>query len=62
MPWDKHLMTWRGKRWLQIKRAFWRLANKERLKEEKYLRYEVGNGGFSLRKVKAMTDITITYK
>ncbi len=51
------------KKKLMVKRLFYGITNNSlKLRKWKYLEYEVGNGGLSLRKVEKMLKITQYYK
>lgn len=46
-----------------LKRLFYQLThNSKKLQRPKYIEYEVGNGGFSLRKIEKMIQVTRHYK
>lgn len=47
---------------MAIKRFFYQLVNSPKVRKWKYYEYEVGNGGFSLRKITKMIKITHRYK
>lgn len=61
VPWTNHYLSWSGKHRLLLKRWFWQRICRQKLYNEKYFYYQVGNGGFSLRKIKKMIDITRYY-
>lgn len=45
-----------------FKRFFYQLVNSPKVRKWKYYEYEVGNGGFSLRKIAKLIEITHYYK
>lgn len=62
VPWKKRYLTLLGRYMLLFQRFWWKLMDKKRLYNEKYFYYQVGNGGFSLRKIQKMIEITDCYR
>lgn len=62
IPWRKRYLNRFGKYSLCLQRNFWNLVDKKRLYNEKFFYYQVGNGGFSLRRIEKMIEITDFYK
>ncbi len=65
-PWlplkRRHLSLW-GRNRLRLQYSLYRLINSQLLREDdKYYYYQVGNGGFSLRKISKMIEITHFYE
>lgn len=64
-PWipPKHsYLTLRGRLKIQLKYFIYTLLNDDRRKLKKYCNYQVGNGGFSLRKINKMLEVTRFYR
>lgn len=63
LPWKRrHLSLW-GRYRLRFQYAFYKLINPQLLRQnDKYYYYQVGNGGFSLRKISKMVEISEFYK
>lgn len=57
-----YLLTKSGRLKVFIKHLVYTILNDDRRKLKKYCNYQVGNGGFSLRKIRKMIEITHFYK
>lgn len=63
LPWKRrHLNLW-GRYRLLFLYNFYKLVCPQQIRaDDKYYYYQVGNGGFSLRKIKQMIEVTSYYK
>ena len=62
LPWKKRHLSVIGRYRLYCQRLFCRLFDEKTFKTDKYYAYQVGNGGFSLRRISKMLEITTHYK
>lgn len=62
IPKKKSHLTCGGRSKILLRHYLYDLFNNEKRKLEKYYNYQVGNGGFSLRKISKMITITRYYK
>lgn len=64
-PWippNHTYLTRRGRFKLFLRRLIYLILKNNKYKLKKYCNYQVGNGGFSLRKISKMIDVTRFYK
>lgn len=59
---EKRHLSVIGRYRLYCQRLFCRLFDEKTFKTDKYYAYQVGNGGFSLRRISKMLEITTHYK
>lgn len=65
-PW----IPWRGKKYLSVRKRFslfirrnyWKIFDRDKLYQEKFHFYLVGNGGLSLRRIDKMIQVTSYFK
>lgn len=63
LPWKRRHLSLCGRYRLLFQYAFYKALNPQQLrKDEKYYYYQVGNGGFSLRNIEKMIEITSYYE
>lgn len=62
LPWKRRHLSVVGRWRLFLQRLFCKCFNKKAFMSDKYYAYEVGNGGFSLRKTSKMLEVVIYYK
>jgi len=62
IPWKNAYLKRTSVFYLYVQRYFWSLVNRQKLYQERFYWYQVGNGGFSLRKINKMIKITSYYK
>lgn len=62
LPWKRRHLSDVGRLRLFWQRLFCKYFNKKAYMSDKYYAYEVGNGGFSLRKTSKMLEVVIHYK
>lgn len=63
LPYKKRYLTAFGRCNLFVQRLFCKLFTKQKLKKRlKYYAYHIGNGGFSLRRISKMIEVTRIYK
>lgn len=62
IPQKRSHLKWKGRVKLHLECFIYNLFKNEKRKLEKYYNYQVGNGGFSLRKISKMVEITHFYE
>lgn len=62
LPWDYSNLTKLGRLKLIVKRNMYAFLCRKKYKSKKYCNYQVGNGGFSLRRISKMLDVVRFYK
>ncbi len=62
IPWKKKHLKKTFRFYLYLQRGFWRYFDRKKLYQERYYWYQVGNGGFSLRRISKMIEITGKYE
>lgn len=62
IPWNYSHLTRLGRLKILIKRNIYAFLNKKKYKSKKYCNFQVGNGGFSLRRINKMIEVVSFYK
>lgn len=62
LPDNEYYLSWLGRFWFHIESWYKQHFNPKAFQSPEYHAYEVGNGGFSLRKISAMIEVTTFYR